>query len=799
MESSAQLAQPHAPPLRLVRDPAETLPDPLSSFIGRDTELAEIARALDSTRLVTLTGAGGSGKTRLAIEAARRRHAGFADGICWAELAPVDDPALLAAAVLSALGERAQSGRAATTQLCATLADRELLLVLDNCEHIVAECAELASQVLRAAPRVRLLATSREALGVPGERVWPVPTLPAAAAVTLFEERARAVSPSFKVVDANAAAVAEVCRRLDGLPLAIELAAARVSALTPEEIAARLDDCFRLLGGTRRTSLPHQQTLRATIDWSYALLSTQERVLLARLSVFAGGCTLAAAEAVCAGDAFPAADVLAHLCSLVDRSLVVAEALGGSTRYRLLETVRQYGTERLDAAGQADDVRRRHAEYFATTVASAETGRYGLSRDALAESLRPELDNVRAALWWSGEHDQDLFVRLVFGFGWCYFVFGLWWEGRRNFERALELPRGRRRDVARARALNDLAYMASYQYELERARVALEEAVSICEELGEERERAHAIQTLAQTYNFIGTPEALDTALRLAEEAGRVLRAAEDWMGACWASCSLGTIHGARGDGARALAAYDEGRRLAAKANQPMSVAIGCMGMASILVLQGELPRAAGLLREALAAHRKAPEFMFLAWTVEATAMLAAARGQLADAIRLLGADQTLRRQAGAVISIETAYPQIYAQIVGGARQALGDAAFEATLDEGRRLDVEGTISLAESVAVPEVSGASAVNAGATVQSERARTPCRVVRCRPCRAERHACSARGMEVRQGARAAVPPAHPPTGAHARADRPRALAGRVDGTAPEQLASGAPPSPPRPRRP
>jgi DNA-binding SARP family transcriptional activator len=426
---------------------------------------------------------------------------------------------------------------------------------------------------------------------------------------------------------------------------------------------------------------------------------------------------LAAAEAVCAGDAFPAADVLAHLCSLVDRSLVVAEALGGSTRYRLLETVRQYGTERLDAAGQADDVRRRHAEYFATTVASAETGRYGLSRDALAESLRPELDNVRAALWWSGEHDQDLFVRLVFGFGWCYFVFGLWWEGRRNFERALELPRGRRRDVARARALNDLAYMASYQYELERARVALEEAVSICEELGEERERAHAIQTLAQTYNFIGTPEALDTALRLAEEAGRVLRAAEDWMGACWASCSLGTIHGARGDGARALAAYDEGRRLAAKANQPMSVAIGCMGMASILVLQGELPRAAGLLREALAAHRKAPEFMFLAWTVEATAMLAAARGQLADAIRLLGADQTLRRQAGAVISIETAYPQIYAQIVGGARQALGDAAFEATLDEGRRLDVEGTISLAESVAVPEVSGASAVNAGATVQS----------------------------------------------------------------------------------
>ena len=756
MESSAARSAPvSSAALRLVRDPAESVPDPLSSFVGRDTELGEIARALDSARLLTLTGAGGSGKTRLAIETARRRHAGFADGICWVELAPVGDASLVAAEVLSALGERAQSGRAATHQLSATLADRELLLVLDNCEHLVADVARLVTTLLRSAPRLRVLATSREALGVPGETVWPVPTLPTDVAMRLFEERARAVSPAFKVVDANAGAVGDICRRLDGLPLAIELAAARVTALTPDEIAARLDDCFRLLGGQRRTSLPHQQTLRSTIGWSYDLLAPAERTLLARLSVFAGGCTLAAAEAVCACDDVPNGDVLTHLIALVDRSLVVAEPSGTEMRYRLLETVRQYAAEHLEAAGDADTVRRRHAEYFERVATASVVERYGLRRDVTVESLRVDLDNYRTAQRWSREKDQDLFVRLTFGLAWCYFAFGLWWEGRREIEQALDLPRGRLRDSGRARALGDLAYMANYQYDLERARVALDEAVAIWEELGDQRERAHALQFLAQTYLFVGTPPALDTALRLAEEAEQTLRAAKDWMGVCWAHCTLGGIYAARGDVARSVAAYDQGRHFAAQAGQPMSVAIGCMGMALGIISTGDLTRAAGLLGEALAAHRQAPELMFLAWTIECTAILATLRGRLADAARLLGADQRLRRQAGAVIlDRDRAARDVRSH---PRRRATGPRRRGFRGDAGRRPAArfrghDGAGGGGRGAGKRGVARDGDDHAGgcASITSN-------VVRRRARRATRHSSATGGVEVRQGARAAVPAA------------------------------------------
>ena len=559
MESSAarQPAPTAAAQLRLVREPADTLPDPLSSFIGREAELRGIARLLDGTRLLSLTGAGGSGKTRLAIETARRAHARFADGVWWVELAAVEDPALLATVALSALGERAQSGRAVVAQLTATLADRELLLVFDNCEHLVADCAQLAATLLRASPRLRVLVTSREALNVAGEMVWPVPTLPNDSAIRLFEERARAVAPSFRVTDENAAAVDEICRRLDGLPLAIELAAARVTALTPAQIAERLGDCFRLLGRARHAALPRHETLRATIDWSYALLDPAQRAVLARLSVFAGGCTLAAAEAVCAGESVDRADVFVHVCALVDRSLVLAEMSGAETRYRLLETVRQYAAERLDAEGTGEAVRRRHAEHFVAAAELAAAERYGPARDALVAPLHVDLDNIRAALRWTGDHDDDLFVRLAFGLGWCYFAWGLWWEGRDWLERALTLPAGIRRDSARAQALYDLAYLANNQRDIARAKPALEEAIAICDELGETRQRAHTVQVLAQTYLFEGTAPALEVALSLAREAERTLRDAGDWLGVSWASATTGGIHAARGEPELGSAAYD--------------------------------------------------------------------------------------------------------------------------------------------------------------------------------------------------------------------------------------------------
>ena len=733
MESIAARQAPPATPatLRLVRDASDLLPDPLSTFIGRDAELREVARLLDGTRLLSLTGAGGSGKTRLALETARRSHGRFADGVTWVELAPVEDPTLVPAAVLTALAERTQSGRSAISQLSATLAEREMLVVLDNCEHVVDECARLASALLRAAPRLRILATSREALGVPGEVVWPVPTLAMDAAVRLFDERASAASPRFQLTRDNLAAIEEICRRVDGLPLAIELAAARVPALAPAEIAARLDDCFRVLGGARRGALPRHETLRATIDWSHNLLPVAEREVLARLSVFAGGCTLAAAERVCAGGEISAADVLGHVCALVDRSLVLAESVGTATRYRLLETVRQYAAERLGATGEATAVRRRHAEYIANVAEATAPLRYVRGNDAMVAPLQADLDNVRAALRWSDEHEPDLFVRIAFGLGWCYFGWGLWWEVREWLDRACRLPAGTPRTAGRAQALADLAYMANYQYDLAPAKLALEESVAIWTELGDERGRAHAEQMLAQTYLFIATPEALDVALRLCEDAKRVLADAGDRLGVVWASATLGGIHAARGLPALGIAAYDEARRLAYDVGHAMSVAIGCMGMTSISIVQGDLVRAAALLREGLAAHRQAPDYMFLAWTIETTAMYAAATGALIEATRLFGADETLRRHAGAVISVETTYPDTYAQIVRAAREHLGPEGYEAVRDEGRRLDIYGAIALAEAVVAPDATGAQAEHRGA-------RAPAlRVVSLGSVRVERH--------------------------------------------------------------
>jgi len=720
-------------PLRLVRERVDMLPDPLSSFVGREEELREITRMLDGTRLLSLTGAGGSGKTRLAIEAARRAHGRFADGVWWVELAPIESPDLVANAVLTALGERAQTGRTVTVQLVAALADRELLLVFDNCEHLVGECARLVSTLLRASPRLQVLATSREAFNVPGEAVWPVPTLPHDAAVRLFDERARAVAPSFRVTEANAGAVAEICRRLDGLPLAIELAAARVTALTPAQIAERLDDCFRLLGRARHAAVPRQETLRATIDWSHALLDPAQREVLARLSVFAGGCTLAAADAVCAGGDIPQADVLVHLCALVDRSLVIAEMSGAETRYRLLETVRQYAAERLEAGGEADAVRRRHVEHFVDVAEKADAERFGAQRDAVVAPMRADLDNVRAALRWSAEHDATLFVRLAFGQGWCYFAWGLWREGRDWLEQALALPASAHRDGARARALSDLAYLASHQADFGRSRQAFEESMAIWDDLGNPRERALTAQMLAQTYLFECSPASVPIALGIALEAERTLSDAGDWLGACWASATLGGVYAALGDYERGMAAYDRARELAYQVGHPMSVGIGCMGMSTLAVAAGDLARAANLLREGLAAHRRAPDYMFLAWTIECTAMYAAAGGRLAEATRLLGADQTLRRHAGAVISIEMMRPDTFASIVRAARETIGDATYDALLDEGRRLDVDGAIALAERVVAAEAGERPAATASAA-----SGPPLRVVSLGAVRVERHA-------------------------------------------------------------
>src|SRR5215210_5399636 len=381
------------PAPRTPERPPNNLPLELSSFVGREKELAEVKRLLESTRLLTLTGSGGCGKTRLALAVARELAEGFEDGVWVVELAPLADPTLVPQAVASTLGVREQPGRSLTETLSDYLGSKKVLLVLDNCEHLVEACAELAEALLRSSPELRVLATSREALGITGEVAWLVPSLslpdlrrlpdieslPQYEAARLFVERAAAVKPSFTLTEQNAVAVAQVCYRLDGIPLAIELAAARAKVLSVEQIADRLEDSFGLLSAGGRTAMPRHRTLHATMDWSHELLPEEEQILFRRLSVFAGGFTLDAAEAVCAGEELERDEVLESLSHLVDKSLVIMREVGGEGRYRLLETVRQYAREKLSESGEAGQASERHAGYYL----------------ALAEEAEPELKGER--------------------------------------------------------------------------------------------------------------------------------------------------------------------------------------------------------------------------------------------------------------------------------------------------------------------------------------------------------------------------------------------------------------------
>jgi len=444
--------------------PRHNLPERLTSLVGREGELREVAKLVGDHRLVTVTGPGGGGKTSLAVALAGRLADGYPDGVWLVELAALGDPSLLGQAVAAALGiAEAAAGPGAplpslAERLPAYLADKALLLVLDNCEHLVEACAALARRLLEAGPRLRVLATSREVLGVPGEVIWPIPPLafpddPGLAflddaaqatspealagfdAVRLFVERAAAADPGFVLDAASGPVVAELCRRLDGLPLAIELAAARVRALPPAELAARLEDRFRLLAGGARALDPRQQTLRATVDWSWDLLEERDRRLLRRLSVFSGGWTVAAAEAVCGGGD---GEVLDGLFRLVDRSLIVARG-GDPARFTMLETLRAYGAERLAEAGEAEALAARHTAWclaLAEEAAAHRTARPWLRRVAADyDNLRAALDRAMAA------RDPDTVLRLAGALGWY------WWtdrtiEGRQRLADALALADG---------------------------------------------------------------------------------------------------------------------------------------------------------------------------------------------------------------------------------------------------------------------------------------------------------------------------------------------------------------------
>ncbi len=473
---------------------------PLTSFVGRTREIAEVKQLLSASRLVTLTGAGGCGKTRLALQIAADLLADDLHGVWFVELAPLADPSLVPQAVAKTLSVREEAGRPYLDMLSDYLRAKKSLLVLDNCEHMISACAQLAESLLRTCPDLRILASSREALGISGEVAFRVPSLslpdtrhsPRAVnlsdfeAVRLFVERAVTALPSFAVTQDNAAAVAQVCHRLDGIPLAIELAAAKIQVLRVEQIAARLDDRFRLLTGGSRTALPRQQTLRAAIDWSYSLLLDDERILLRRLSVFAGGWTLEAAETVCAGERVEGDAILDVLLRLVNKSMAIADReLGQETRYHLLETIRQYAREKLLESGESEHVRHRHFEFFLRLAEQAEPELKGPHQAAWLDRLDVEHDNLRVALDWvlAGQVESGLpFVVALVQF-WLRRDYLS--EARERLKEAVARTKTAGRTATRARAINGAMQAAFYHGDFASARAHLEESLGIFRELGD--------------------------------------------------------------------------------------------------------------------------------------------------------------------------------------------------------------------------------------------------------------------------------------------------------------------------
>jgi predicted ATPase/DNA-binding SARP family transcriptional activator len=526
------LGPPPAPATAPAMSRPHNLPAAISSFVGRAPERSEIAALVTRHRLVTLVGAGGCGKTRLAIEVGSRRLGQYADGVWVAELAPLTRPEHVAPTVGAVWGlQDVGTGRMAT-RVVEYLTDRDLLLIADNCEHVLPATADLVNQALRAAPLVRVLATSREPLGVDGEVIWRVPSLGlppegadllpdeaiAADAVGLFVERAAQARPGFALTGGNTAAVVEICRRLDGIPLAIELAAARARALTPSEIADRLDQRFTLLTGGPRAALPRHRTLRALTDWSWDLLSPPERRLCRSLSVFAGGFTLAAAAALPDPGPLHDEDVLALVTALVEKSLLVAEPRGETTRFGMLETIRQYALERLTAAGEEHTTRDRHLAWVAVLYEQAETGLAGPDQRAWARTCELELDNARAALAWAqrtGQHEHGLRITAV-NHLWPFL--GHLTEGRSWLERFLASPAPCDPRI-RARALNVVGFLAYLQQDLSAARAYLEQSLAQHTDL---REPAGVLRSL-------GSLAAVALAEGNRAEARRYLTAAPEW------------------------------------------------------------------------------------------------------------------------------------------------------------------------------------------------------------------------------------------------------------------------------
>ena len=687
-----------------VRKRLSNLPTQLTSFIGREREIAELERLLESTRLLTLTGSGGCGKTRLALEVAAGLLDRYPDGVWLVELSSLSDPTLVAHAMATALNIRDQSGRPILAALANQLQRKHLLLILDNCEHLVEACARLTETLLRSCPHLCVLATSREGLGIAGETAWRVPSLSLPdpehlpvlerlidyEAVRLFVERAAAASPrpTFTITPRNAPVLAQVCQWLDGIPLAIELAAARIKALSVEQIASRLDDRFRLLAGGSRTALPRHQTLRAAMDWSYQLLSEPERTLLRRISVFAGGFSLEAAEGVCGGGGIDRSDVLDLLLRLVDKSLVVVDDRGGETRYRLLETVRQYGWDRLVEAGESARAERQHRDWYLELTERAEPKLRGPEQQAWFERLEVEHDNLRAALEWSrvGETSAEAGMRLAGALWYFWFVRGYWTEGRRCLEGALARS-GEAPPSTLPKALQGAAFLAWRQDDNERSTALGEKGLALCRELGDRENLVLMLVWLGvaamRKGDYRGVATLFENGRAVAQELG------DKWLMGL-ALSQLGVLARNQGDYNRAITQHTDSLSLSREVGDQFISAYQLRNLGMDMLRKGDFERAAAHYAEGLRLCRDVGDRWVTEECLEGLAGIANAYGHHERASRLFGATEALRELIGHARSpVDQAD---YDRRVATTRAELGEEAFAAALFEGRRMALEQAI-----------------------------------------------------------------------------------------------------------
>lgn len=651
------------PALKTLDALPNNLPIQLTSFIGREKEIMDIREYLfpsnspsphrrggTGVRLLTLTGAGGSGKTRLSLQVAADVIDAFDKGAWFVELAPISDSSLVPNALMSALELREEAGRAPLDALTDSLRAKNLLLILDNCEHLVEACARLAHHLLTHCPDLKILASSREGLGVAGEITYPVPplTLPDPRTLTpdslsqfdsvkLFIERATAVQSNFQVTNANAPAVAQICYRLDGIPLAIELAAARIKLFSPEQIASRLDDRFRLLTGGNRTAMPRQQTLRAAIDWSFSLLSEQERILFRRLSVFAGGWSFEAAETVCAGETLDTSDVLEVLGHLVDKSLVIADMQGEEKRYRMLETIREFALEKLRGADNVKLVRIHHRDYF---LAFAEWVNRQSFPDRITWQRRLEVehDNLQAALRWTLEqHESEIALAMCNALSVFWNEHGYWTESRIWFEQAIAASR-----QAQATAPISQAHLAQYGKALDESgtyaimqgdyvtgSAKLNEALAVESELGDKR----GIASVLKSFGLLAWQlDDLKQAQSYYQESLALSRELGDKLNIAHRLSSLALVAKEQGEYSTAHALSQESAAYLRELGDKEGVAFALEQRSWLAMIEGDYASSQQFEEEIFAIHKELDNKYRLAWSLNQKGFLAWHQGNYAVA-----------------------------------------------------------------------------------------------------------------------------------------------------------------------